>query len=227
MRRERRTKSRRERTSARSSGEVSPASRMKDDPVAEGSVAEGLGEAASPGEPPPSEVQWPTAVERASGASARMPARRAFLVTAGKWTIGATGLVALGGIVRATMPVADTQSAAHYRIGSLADFRRGTTTALPDEHLFVRHDDGGLGVFSGLCTHLGCGLRAVPTGFACPCHGAHFDLDGHRESGPATRDLPWHRLWLEPDGTLWVDTGEAVEPGTTSLSALRAPRDDA
>jgi ubiquinol-cytochrome c reductase iron-sulfur subunit len=53
-------------------------------------------------------------------------------------------------------------------------------------------------VVVGLCTHMGCMLRAedaavaAATGEAwvCPCHAARFDLSGRLLSGPARTNLP-------------------------------------
>lgn len=44
-------------------------------------------------------------------------------------------------------------------------------------------------VFSATCPHLGCRVNAVATGFACPCHGSRFELDGSVSAGPAPRPL--------------------------------------
>ena len=39
------------------------------------------------------------------------------------------------------------------------------------------------------CTHEGCCINRSGAGWACPCHGARFDLDGTVTAGPAKRDL--------------------------------------
>lgn len=39
------------------------------------------------------------------------------------------------------------------------------------------------------CTHLGCKVKANETGFACPCHGSHFDSQGQVLTGPARSPL--------------------------------------
>ena len=56
-----------------------------------------------------------------------------------------------------------------------------------------------IGVFLGLCTHLGCSPKHQPAnvfansdqgGFFCPCHGSNFDLAGRVASGvPAPTNL--------------------------------------
>jgi menaquinol-cytochrome c reductase iron-sulfur subunit len=43
--------------------------------------------------------------------------------------------------------------------------------------------------FSSVCPHLGCGVDVARDGFACPCHGSAFDLEGHVRGGPAPRGL--------------------------------------
>ncbi len=57
-----------------------------------------------------------------------------------------------------------------------------------------------IGVYVGLCTHLGCSPKYVVTenfddtkqgGFFCPCHGSKFDLAGRVGAGyPAPDNLP-------------------------------------
>jgi menaquinol-cytochrome c reductase iron-sulfur subunit len=32
--------------------------------------------------------------------------------------------------------------------------------------------------FNTTCPHLGCAVNFTGTGFLCPCHGAHYELDG-------------------------------------------------
>jgi len=56
------------------------------------------------------------------------------------------------------------------------------------------------------CTHLGCLVTVNERGFYCPCHGSEFGPRGQVYNGPATRDLPWHRLRLH-HGAIWVLSG--------------------
>jgi Rieske Fe-S protein len=75
---------------------------------------------------------------------------------------------------------------------------------LPEEGVAVTRTPGGeLEVLSLSCTHLGCRLTATEDGFACPCHGSHFDRRGRVLNGPAR--LPLTRLpYARRDGLLRI-----------------------
>lgn len=51
--------------------------------------------------------------------------------------------------------------------------------------------DQGIQVLYGVCTHLGCLPKWVPTNgrFECPCHGSKFELNGKYIEGPAPVSL--------------------------------------
>lgn len=55
----------------------------------------------------------------------------------------------------------------------------------------VKQVSGEVVVYSGLCTHLGCGIRwnLETQQFQCPCHTAVFALDGRVLGGPPPRPL--------------------------------------
>ncbi len=55
----------------------------------------------------------------------------------------------------------------------------------------VKQVSGEVIVYSGLCTHLGCGIRWNPNTqqFQCPCHTGLFALDGRVLGGPPPRPL--------------------------------------
>ncbi len=55
----------------------------------------------------------------------------------------------------------------------------------------VKQTSGEVVVYSGLCTHLGCGFRwnGQQQRFQCPCHTAAFALDGRVLGGPPPRPL--------------------------------------
>jgi menaquinol-cytochrome c reductase iron-sulfur subunit len=49
--------------------------------------------------------------------------------------------------------------------------------------------DAAVTAFSATCPHLGCSVDGAKDGFACPCHGSSFALDGRVRGGPAPRGL--------------------------------------
>jgi Rieske Fe-S protein len=49
------------------------------------------------------------------------------------------------------------------------------------------------------CSHQHCGVGREGDGWRCPCHGARFDLDGTRRSGPAPVGLTSYDWTLDAD----------------------------
>ncbi len=64
-------------------------------------------------------------------------------------------------------------------------------TSLPAGRFHVTLTGEGLRALYGVCTHLGCLPKWVPTNnrFECPCHGSKFQLSGQWIEGPAPRNL--------------------------------------
>lgn len=136
--------------------------------------------------------------------------------------VGVCALSAVAGGVRVAVPGFEQGPARRFPLGRLSDFKMNTLTWLQDRDLFVLRDEAGMGAFSCRCTHLGCVVRRTAAGFVCPCHGAEYGPLGEVISGPARRPLPWYRVWLEPDGRLWVNVAESLE--VAGPSALVLPR---
>jgi ubiquinol-cytochrome c reductase iron-sulfur subunit len=79
-----------------------------------------------------------------------------------------------------------------------------------------------IGVYVGLCTHLGCSPKYQPVvetrdfgtdwqggGFFCPCHGSKFDLAGRvAKSVPAPSNLPVPPYSFESDSVIVVGVDE-------------------
>ena len=82
----------------------------------------------------------------------------------------------------------------------------------PDE---TRHQEGKPQwlILVGVCTHLGCIVKATPEGFACPCHGSGFAKDGAVTKGPAPKPLPW--LKVTKNGSVYVVDEEKKVPAGT------------
>ena len=57
-----------------------------------------------------------------------------------------------------------------------------------------RHSETEIAAISLVCTHLGCTVSRIETGFLCPCHGSQYDGDGNVVGGPAPKTLPWKKL---------------------------------
>jgi Rieske Fe-S protein len=71
----------------------------------------------------------------------------------------------------------------------------------------VKERGGEIKVFTTVCPHLGCSINATPPeGFACPCHGAQFKLDGSRIEGnnPAPRGMDSLESRVDPDNSKFL-----------------------
>lgn len=73
-----------------------------------------------------------------------------------------------------------------------------------------RQTDTEVAAISLVCTHLGCTVNRVETGFQCPCHGSQYDTDGIVVGGPAPKTLPWLEIKLVPGGQLEIDTATSL-----------------
>jgi cytochrome b6-f complex iron-sulfur subunit len=81
-----------------------------------------------------------------------------------------------------------------YRVAAIAELPAGQVARFTADPLvgFLVSSDDGLYAISAVCTHRGCLLRweQQDREFACPCHGAAFDLAGRMKYGPSSyRDL--------------------------------------
>src|SRR5579883_259619 len=103
---------------------------------------------------------------------------------------------------------------ARFSIGKPDDFPSGTRIARDVDRVCIVRDGNRMAAISTTCTHLGCIVSISDTGFACPCHGSHYDQDGTVTGGPAPKALPWFKVTLAPNGELEVDKNSQVEPGT-------------
>lgn len=73
-----------------------------------------------------------------------------------------------------------------------------------------RHTEKEVAAISLVCTHLGCTVNRVETGFLCPCHGSQYDADGIVVGGPAPKTLPWLDIKPVPGSMIEIDTGTAL-----------------
>jgi|TARA_Y100000816_G_C25989421_1_gene516764 cytochrome b6-f complex iron-sulfur subunit len=90
-----------------------------------------------------------------------------------------------------------------------------------DEILFTemktivrRQSENEVVAISLVCTHLGCTVNRIETGFLCPCHGSQYDGDGNVVGGPAPSTLPWLEIKKVPGNQIEVNTGEFIPENT-------------
>ena len=103
---------------------------------------------------------------------------------------------------------------AKFAIGKPEDFPAGARISLDTRRVCIVREGDKVAAISTTCTHLGCIVSVAETGFACPCHGSHYDQDGFVTSGPAPIALAWYQVTLAPNGDLYVDKNNEVEAGT-------------
>jgi len=72
---------------------------------------------------------------------------------------------------------------------------------LGNDLLAVRLAEGGVKVFSSICTHLGCQVQWDPTegNFLCPCHMGRFDTNGDVIAGPPPKPMPSYPVRVDGD----------------------------
>ncbi len=71
--------------------------------------------------------------------------------------------------------------------------------------VFVETLSGRVRVQTAVCTHLGCTVNMVDTGYACPCHGSTYDRYGQNTGGPAPLPLVFYDIFKGASGDIMVD----------------------
>ena len=147
-------------------------------------------------------------------AGAEKPTRRSFVAL---FTVGA--LAVCGAVMTIfnvifLRPRVEQGEAAKFRIGKPGNYASGSVVEMADAKVVIRRDGDKFAAISTICTHLGCTVKSTDVGFACPCHGSTYDLQGDVVSGPAPKALAWYRVSLTPSGELEVDKQSVVDAGT-------------
>jgi cytochrome b6-f complex iron-sulfur subunit len=93
-----------------------------------------------------------------------------------------------------------------FDLGTATNYPPGSRTLLADVPAMLIHTENGFSALSLVCTHLGCTVEQNLDGFACPCHGSHFDLEGKVLHGPAAQPLASLRIETTEDGKLILQT---------------------
>jgi cytochrome b6-f complex iron-sulfur subunit len=138
--------------------------------------------------------------------------RRAWMRLAG----AATGLVVLGAGVAGCAHPTGSPPTGPVPAGNISELAVGAL--LVSSNVVVGRDAVGLYAMSAVCTHAGCllpeGEGTIAAGLGCPCHGSTFNGVGDVTRGPASRPLQHYAVAVAADGSLTVDGGQPVEPGT-------------
>jgi cytochrome b6-f complex iron-sulfur subunit len=80
----------------------------------------------------------------------------------------------------------------------------------PKYKVFLEVDAGKVRCQTAVCTHLGCTVNAVETGYSCPCHGSTYDLVGKNTGGPAPLPLVYFQVFRGASGELLVDKNKQI-----------------
>lgn len=80
----------------------------------------------------------------------------------------------------------------------------------PKQKVFVESKEGKVRVQTAVCTHLGCTVNMVETGYACPCHGSTYDQHGRNTGGPAPLPLVYFMAYKGASGEIMVDKNKTT-----------------
>jgi len=80
----------------------------------------------------------------------------------------------------------------------------------PKYKVFVEVKESKVRVQTAVCTHLGCTVNLVDTGYACPCHGSTYDTHGRNTGGPAPLPLVYYHVFKGASGDVMVDKSKTT-----------------
>ncbi len=136
----------------------------------------------------------------------RPVSRRSFLGWLVRGSLAGSALLGLGALGRFISFQSEQSSPSQYDLGSASDYPTGTRTVVSVPPAIIIHNEQGFSALSLVCPHLGCQVNVNSDGFACPCHGSRFQLDGSLRNGPTSRPLTALRVEVNSVGHLIVYT---------------------
>jgi cytochrome b6-f complex iron-sulfur subunit len=143
--------------------------------------------------------------------------RRDALGLASLWAAAGALLFSLFGMLRLPKAAVLPSPSKKFGVTLPETLAAGEAFVPPGRSVALFRDQEGVYAISTVCTHLGCIVRPVASGFECPCHGSRFAPNGEVTRGPAPVALPW--LKVSGSGAEWiVDEGATVPSGTKVLS---------
>ena len=140
--------------------------------------------------------------------------RREFLTLLSGSALTVAGLATAGASLVYLRPRVTYGPPARLSVGKPELYGSGTQVTLPEAKMVIRRQGNKIAAISTVCTHLGCTVNPVDTGFDCPCHGSTYDERGEVTGGPAPKALAWYRCTLAPNGEIVVDKHEVVAADT-------------
>ena len=117
-----------------------------------------------------------------------------------------SGVLALGGFLRFLDFDPSPAPKTEFDLGPASDYPLDSRTLLSNPPAVLLHTETGFSALSLVCTHLGCNVESNADGFACPCHGSHFDKNGDVTHGPAEKRLNALRVEVTGEGNLKLFT---------------------
>ena len=81
---------------------------------------------------------------------------------------------------------------------------------MPAQKVFIETLSGKVRIQTAVCTHLGCTVNMVETGYQCPCHGSTYDRHGRNTGGPAPLPLVYFMVFRGASGDLMVDKNKTT-----------------
>lgn len=78
------------------------------------------------------------------------------------------------------------------------------------QKVFIEAQEGKVRVQTAVCTHLGCTVNMVETGYSCPCHGSTYDRYGRNTGGPAPHPLVYFSVYKGASGDVMVDKAKTT-----------------
>lgn len=144
--------------------------------------------------------------------------RRDWLGLASLWTGGAALLFGIVGLMRLPKAAVLSSPSKKFHVIIPDTLAAGDAFIPPGRSVAIFRDAAGVHAISTTCTHLGCLVKAGPSGFECPCHGSRFATDGSVTKGPAPRALPWLKVSVS-GSVATIDEGTTVVAGTKSFDS--------
>lgn len=144
-----------------------------------------------------------------SSLAASPVSRRDFLSLAWKGLLGLSSLLGLGGLGRFLSYQPNPAPPTQFDLGPVELLPTDGILVIERAQAALFSTADGFQAISLVCPHLGCEVEAHEDGFACPCHGSRFHLDGSLLKGPANRPMRALRLEIDPNGHLLLDTSES------------------